>query len=279
MSELGQCIEILSMTSSDWDKSRTAVVAHSFRVMSRSRNYDEMVVGIMHHVYASSSYARGLFSCDVNDNPLWKDALDMFVEKRKRIKAKVSEDVPDKMLLGLNIDQELKTEKAKLAEWMAKECRWSSEYKRKLERIGANRIARNVMIYDLEDKLEILIHPEQFREDKSEEIALPWKNEYVVGVYTGSHMLAHTGIPDTDDIILLRPLTKSERGNLVDKYTRAIALLMRMECADGPREGDFPEEKIIELPDICMKWYGKWLCNEIAMKEMYEEEQEENSDE
>lgn len=279
MGELGQCIDILSLTSLDWDKSRTAVVAHSFRVMSRSRSYDEMVVGIMHHIYASSSYARGLFSCDVYDNSIWKDALEMFVEKRKKIKTKVSENLPDKMLLGLNIDQELKTEKAKLEEWMAKKCRWSSKYKRKLERIGANRIARNVMIYDLEDKLEILIHPEKFREDKSEEIALPWKNEYVVDVCTGRHNVTHTVIPDTDDNILLRSLTKSERGNLVDKYSRAIALLMRIECADGSREGDFPEEKTNALYDICMEWYDKWLCNEIALEEMYGDDEEEQKEE
>ena len=274
MSALCQCIEILNLTSLDWKSSRIAVVAHSFRVMSRAKNYDEMIVGIMHHVYASSSYARGLFDCDVYDNSFWREALELFVEKKKRITAKVSSDVPDDVLLDLNMDQSLKTEGVKVEEWMAGECKWSSKYKRKLEHIGANRIARNVMIYDLEDKLEILLHPERFSEDKSEEIALPWKKEYMVDVRTGNHTKVGTRIPDTDDNILLRSLTNSERADLVDKYSRAISLLMRMECYDSRREWDFPEEKLIELPKICMRWYDNWICDEISCEEMYEEEEE-----
>ena len=273
MCTLSQCIEILNLTSLDLKNSRTAVVAHSFRVMSRARNYDEMVVGIMHHIYATSSYARGLFDCDVLDNSIWKEALELFVEKRKRITAKVPSDVPDESLLNLNMDQNLKTESVKAEEWMAEECKWSSNFKRKLKHIGANRIARNVMIYDLEDKMEILLHPESFQEEKSEEIALPWKKESIVEVYTGRHTATHTRIPETDDSILLRSLTKSERADLVDKYSRAISLLMRMECYDDSREGDYPKEKLIELPGICMGWYDEWLYNEIDMKEMYEEEE------
>lgn len=271
MGALGQCIEILDLTSFHWGKSRTAVVAHSFRVMSRSRNYDEMVVGIMHHVYASSSYARGLFNCDVYDNTLWKEALDLFVERKRKMKAKVSENLPDEVLLGLNRDQDIAAESVRLEEWMAQECRWSSKYRRRIERIGTNRIARNVMLYDLEDKLEILTHPERFQEERSEEIALPWKKEYVADLYVGRHSVAHTAIPDTDDNILLRPLTKSERADLADKYSRAISLLTRMECADGPREGDFPAETVIEVPEICKKWYGQWYAHETSLEEMGEE--------
>lgn len=271
MDALGQCVDILNLTSFHWNRIRNAVVAHSFRVMSRARNYDEMVVGIMHHVYSSSSYARGLFDCDVYDNSLWKEALDLFVGKQKKLKAKVSEVLPDEMFLGLNMDQGLKTERVKIDEWMVEECRWSLKYKRKLEYIGANRVARNVMIYDLEDMLEILLHPERFREEESEKIALPWKTEYVVDVHIGKHMVMNTEIPDTDDNILLRPLTNSERADLVEKYSRAISLLMRMECGDGPRESDFPEEKLIEIQKVCMKWYDKWLDNEKALNEMQEE--------
>lgn len=270
MGALDQCIDILSLTSFHWDKSRTAVVAHSFRVMSRARNYDEMVVGIMHHVYASSSYARTLFDCDV-DNSRWADALDLLVEKRKRLKATDSANLPDEVLLGLNMDRSIVAGSAKMDEWMAQECRWSSKYKKKIERIGANRIARNVMIYDLEDKLEILLHPEKFREEGSEEIVLPWKKEYVVEVYRGRHLIENTNIPDSDDELLLRPLTKSERADLVDKYSRAISLLMRMECDDGPREGDFPEEEIIRIPKVCMEWYDDWYAHDLELEEMCEE--------
>lgn len=268
MSALGQCVDILNLTSLDWGKSRRAVVAHSFRVMSRARNYDEMVVGIMHHVYASSNYARGLFDCDVYHNSLWKEALDLFVEKRKRLTAKGYGGLPDDVLLNLNMDQSLKAESVKMKEWMTEECRWSSKYKKTLERIGVNRIARNVMIYDLEDKLEILIHPERFAEEKTWEIALPWKKEYMVGVYTGRHSVMEVRIPDTDDNLLLRTPENSERADLVEKYSRGLSLLMRMECCDGPREGDFPEEKLFEMPSICKKWYDKWLADDIILDEM-----------
>ena len=270
MGALCQCVDILNLTSLDWDRTRIAVVAHSFRVMSRAKNYDEMVVGIMHHIW-SSGYARALFSCDVYDNSLWKEALELFVERRKRLKTKAYEKLPDEVLLGVNMDQNLKTESAKVEEWMAEECRWSSKYKRKLERIGANRIARNVLLYDLEDRLEILIHPERFQEEESEIIALPWKKEYVIDVHNGRHSVMCTRVPKTDDNILLRPLTKRERADLVDKYSRAISLLNRMECDDDPREWDFPEEEIIAIPKVCMEWYDEWLAHEIALEEMYEE--------
>ena len=75
----------------------------------------------------------------------------------------------------------------------------------------------------------------------------------------------------TDDNILLRPLTSRERADLVDKYSRAISLLNRMECDDDPREWDFPEEEIIAIPRVCMEWYDEWLAHEIALEEMYEE--------
>lgn len=66
---------IIDLTSCDLrDNERISLVAHSFRVMAKSRNYDELVVGMMHDMYSISSYARGLFSCDVDGDPKWKDA-------------------------------------------------------------------------------------------------------------------------------------------------------------------------------------------------------------
>lgn len=275
MGTLDQCVDVLGLSSFDWGKARIAVVAHSFRVMAKARNYDEMVVGIMHHVYASSSSARSLFSCDVDDIYNWKKTLDLFVEKQNKLKVNDPDNMPDEVLLDLNMDQSLKTDSARLEEWMAEECRWSSKYRRKLERIGANRTARNVMIYDLEDNLEMLIHPEKFREEESWTMVLPWKNEYGVGVSTGRHSTFHMRIPDTDDNILLRPLKNSERAGLVDKYSRAISLLMSMECCDAPRKGDYPEEKLIRIPKICMEWYDEWLDGEMTLKEMCEESDDE----
>ena len=53
-------MEIINLVSLDWKSERFAIVAHSFRVMAKARNFDEMVVGMMHEVYSASSYARGL---------------------------------------------------------------------------------------------------------------------------------------------------------------------------------------------------------------------------
>lgn len=262
-------MEILNLTSLDWEKNRIAMVAHSFRVMSRARNYDEMVVGIMHHVYASSSYARGLFDCDVEYDDSWKDALDLFVQKRKRLKAENYEDLPEELLLGLNMDQNLKPERDKVEQWMAEECRWSSTYRKKLDRIGANRIARNVLIYDLEDMLEILTRPEKIREEYCETIALPWKKDYLVEVYHGGRHIMHTRIPETDDDLLLRPLTDGERADLVEKYLRALAHLRKLEYRDTPRNGDFSEKEYLKYSENSMRWYEDWLDREKKLDEMY----------
>lgn len=273
MEALGQCADILNLTSLDWKKSRIAMVAHSFRVMSRARNFDEMVVGIMHHVYASSSYARGLFNCDVYGNCIWKDALDLFVERQKRLKSTSFMDLPDEVLLGLNMDQRLRSECGMVEAWMDKECRWSPGYKKKLERIGVNRIARNVMIYDLEDKLEILMHPERFPEEGSDTLVLPWKKEYVVEVFRGRHCITHTRIPDTDDGLFQRPLTYIERTDLIEKYSRGVVMLMRMRDDDDQGEGDFSDEEKCRASKACMDWYGQWLAKEMALEEMYGDEE------
>ena len=43
MSVLGQCMEILNLTSLAWKgRERYSVVAHSFRVMAKAKNFDEM---------------------------------------------------------------------------------------------------------------------------------------------------------------------------------------------------------------------------------------------
>ena len=53
------------------------MVGHSFRVMAMAKNFDEMVVGMMHAIYAGSGYTRALFDIDVDGDPAWKAALDL----------------------------------------------------------------------------------------------------------------------------------------------------------------------------------------------------------
>ena len=48
---LNQCFSILDLTSLDWKSERKAIVAHSFRVMAKAKNFDEQVVVLMHEVY------------------------------------------------------------------------------------------------------------------------------------------------------------------------------------------------------------------------------------
>ena len=54
------------------------MVGHSFRVMAMAKNFDELVVGMMHAIYAGSDYTRFLYRVDVDGDPEWKAALDLF---------------------------------------------------------------------------------------------------------------------------------------------------------------------------------------------------------
>ena len=85
MSVLGQCMEILNLTSLAWKgRERYSVVAHSFRVMAKAKNFDEMVVGMMHELYAASSYTRGLYHCDVDGDPQWGISLSLLRSSKSR---------------------------------------------------------------------------------------------------------------------------------------------------------------------------------------------------
>ena len=81
---LEQCMEILNLTSLAWKgRERYSVVAHSFRVMAKAKNFDEMVVGMMHELYAASAYTRSLYHCDVDGDPQWGMSLDLFTSPVK----------------------------------------------------------------------------------------------------------------------------------------------------------------------------------------------------
>jgi len=210
------------LVSCCWRNNKIAVVAHSFRVMSKARNYDEMIVGLMHHIYEYSRHAKGLYNCDVNCGYLWRDTLDLLSGNGKNKK-------------DAEYDEEV------LMDYGA----WSSEYKKKKYRIATDRTARNVMIYDLEDTLDLLLHPEK----KSAEEAI-------------------------DNGIFMRELTDSERNGMIQKYYRSLDILKRFETNES-RLDDFSEEKYAHISKLCIDWYEEWLISELGDREyekMYNDE-------
>lgn len=275
MCELNQCMEILNLASFEWGGNRKAFVAHTFRVMSRAKNYDEILVAMMHHLYSTIYYAKSLYGCDVRGDSRWRDALDIFVPKRKPLVWKESSKVPDEILLNCNMAQNLKKEDGAVESWMTSERKWSSKYRKELDRFKNNRLARNVKIYDLEDMLETLLYPERFMESGTEYLALPWKKEYNVGVKCGGGTDC-ISIPNTDDSLFLRPISDEERTDLIEKYSNAIVYLRKINDAyDGPAEYDlWSPERQAKNKTMCEDWYVDWLLQEAELNGCYEEDED-----
>jgi len=76
-------------------------------------------------------------------------------------------------------------------------CGWSSAYQKKILCIGADRTARNVMIYDLEDTLDLLLHPEkicseeavdngiflrELTDEEKKKLCIEWYDEWLASV-------------------------------------------------------------------------------------------------
>ena len=160
MSVLDQCFSIIDLTSLDWpEEERFGVVGHSVRVMAKAKNYDEMVVGLMHALYAASSFARSLYLCEVDGDPEWQKALDLFVAPSKQRKDRASDGVPFHLNVPRNQSEE------DFQEWRLKESLFSPAYEGYIRKIGGNSIARNVMIHKLEDMLSFLQGPKELLEE------------------------------------------------------------------------------------------------------------------
>ena len=274
---MDQCFSIVNLTSLSWGSQQYSVVAHSFRVMSKSRNFDEMVVGMMHELYAASSYTRGLYSCDVDGDPAWEEALDLFVWPVRKLRETSSREVSDKDLLNCNMPQDLSQAERKL--WLDQETRWSQKYRKWLLRIKNNPIARRVMIYDLEDKLDILRHPGKYEDTLGPQLfVLPWKKHIEIEVYQGRHSIMHTPIPEKDDPLLLKPLTDKERENLIKKYERAKQLLAIPED-DMPCEFDYTEEEMDRNRKVLENWFDEWMSDKEWEKTYYSDDNEMSIDE
>ena len=134
------------------------------------------------------------------------------------------------------------------------------------------------MIYDLEDKLDILLNPKKYVDELGPQwFVLPWKKHYCVPIQQGKSMEMSKEVPHTDDPILLRELEEEERNDLIEKYTRARDYLRWMED-QHPAERTYSKEQQQEHANICNQWFNDWVSQEEELKEMYGEDCEDSED-
>ena len=251
------------------------MVGHSFRVMAMAKNFDEMVVGMMHAIYAGSDYTRFLYRVDVDGDPEWKAALDLFVPPLKMKRPKSKYEVPSEDLLGTNMPQSLLDDEKARQDWMIAETLWSTSYEKYIWKISENRIARNVMIHKLLDMLDVLRNPGKYEDESGPQYyVLPWKKHWLIDIRGRG-----TRVPRTDDKYLLREPTAIERANLIDKYEQALELLVDEEVR-FPVQDRFSEEEHREHEQDCHSWFLSWMAGEKAEMEQYgETEDDYESDE
>jgi hypothetical protein len=270
-------MSIIDLTSLDWSVTeRYALVGHSFRVMAKAKNYDEVVVGMMHALYAASGYTRGLYSCDVKGDPEWKTALDLFVQPLKVKRFRSRDKIPDDYLLSLNRPQNQTEEECRL--WMREQTLWSDSYADYIKRLSGNRIARNVMIHKLEDMLDVLQNPGEYEcESGPQYYLLPWKTHRVVDVHMGSSTIFQARIPSTDDALLLRDLTDEERENLIEKYDRA---LFRLEMTEDefPVLDTYTKRAHLENEVRFHHWFLSWMDDDRNLREECKQEGRDDED-
>ena len=275
MSVLDQCLEIINLTSSDWpEEERYALVGHSFRVMAKAKNYDELVVGLMHALYAASSTTRDrIYREMIRGDYEWRTALDLFVHPLPERRFKARETVSEEYLLSLNMPRFLsETERD---DWVLEQTTFTPVYGDYIWKIAGNRIARNVMIHKLEDMLDVLRKPGKYEDESGlQHYVLPWKKHQVVPVNKVNRSLTDIRIPTTDDAVLLRIPTEEERRNLIGKYSTALSILKIAE-ESFPVPDNFTLRGHLDIEAFCRKEFRSWLQNEKMENRRFEEEYEE----
>ncbi|MBO7546848.1 MAG: hypothetical protein J6T07_00190 [Bacteroidales bacterium] len=233
-------MSIIRLVSLDWGSDRYSIVAHSVRTAAKADNFDELVVGLMHEVYGGSSYARGLFSCDVSGASALKPTLELFVPPYRKLRLKSCEEPDDVFLLGCNRPQGISA--SALSDWMMEETKWSERYRRWLDRFKENETARKVMIYDLEDKLWVLL--------------------------SMSHQ-----VPEDDDAMLLRPPTAMERIHLIEKYSRGLLHLRKNEFSSASSGDDYSPEEKNKQREMLYQWLGEIAADDLMEEDYYSEDE------
>ena len=272
MSVLDQCMDIIQFSSGDWPEEELyGLVGHSYRVMAKAKNYDELVVGLMHAFYAASSitrerYYKEMFRGDYE----WRTALELFVPPLPDRRFKARKAVSEEYLLGLNMPRFLS--EADRNAWVLEQTTFTPEYGDYIWKIAGNRIARNVMIHKLEDMLDVLRNPGQYEDESGPQYyVLPWKKHRVVPVNKVNRPQMDVRIPGTDDALLLRKPTEEERKNLIDKYSNALSIL-RIAEDSFPVPDSFTPKGHLDIEVYCRKEFWSWLQMAKMENRRFEEE-------
>lgn len=271
-------MEIIQSSSGYWPAEEFyGLVGHSYRVMAKAKNFDELVVGLMHALYAASSITRDRYNKVIfRGDPEWDTALELFVHPLPEKRFKAREAVSDEYLLGLNMPQFL-SDKDRDA-WVLEETTFTPEYGSYIWKITGNRIARNVMMHKLEDMLDVLRNPGKYEDESGPQYYfLPWKKHQVVPVYKVNRPMSDFIIPKTDDAVLLRVPTEEERRNLIDKYSKALSILSIVEDS-VPVLDSFTPKGHLDVEAYCRKEYLSWLQIARIENEGFEEEDDEYAD-
>ena len=146
-------MDIIQFSSGSWPAEEFyGLVGHSYRVMAKAKNLDELVVGLMHGLHAASSTTRWRYRQEmIRGDYEWTTALDLFVPPLPERRFKARETVPDEYLLSLNMPRFLS--EAERDAWMLEQTTFTAEYGDYIWKNAGNRIARNVMIHKLEQSL------------------------------------------------------------------------------------------------------------------------------
>lgn len=268
-------MDMIQYSAGDWSVEELyGLVGHSYRVMAKAKNYDEMVVGLMHAFYAASSsirerYDKNWFRGDYE----WKTALELFVPPLPVKRFKARETVSDEYLLSLNMPRFLSD--AEREDWMLEQTTFTPGYGAYIWTISGNRIARNVMIHKLEDMLDVLRTPGKYEAESGPQYyVLPWKKHQVVPVDKVNMSLLDVRIPKADDPVLLRIPTEKERGNLIGKYSNALSIL-RIAEESYPVLDSFTPKGHLEIETYCRKEFSSWLAIAKFEDRRFEEEDDE----
>ena len=268
-------MDIIQFSSGAWPVEELyGLVGHSYRVMAKAKNYDELVVGLMHAFYAASSntrerYCKELFRGDYE----WGTALQLFVPPLPAKRFKARETVSDEYLLSLNMPRFLSD--AEREDWMLEQTTFTPAYGDYIWKIAGNRIARNVMIHKLEDMLDVLRNPGKYEAESGPQYyVLPWKKHQVVPVDKVNRSLQDVRIPEADDPVLLRAPTEEERGNLIGKYSDALSIL-RIAEDSYPVLDSFTLKGHFEIEEYCRKEFRSWLQIAKIENRGFEEEDDE----
>lgn len=268
-------MDIIQISSGDWPVELLyGLVGHSYRVMAKAKNFDEMVVGLMHAFYAASSTTRERYYREmVRGDYEWRTALELFVPPLPEKRFKARETVSDTYLLSLNMPRFLSD--VEREDWMREQTTFTPVYGDYIWKIAGNRIARNVMIHKLEDMLDVLRNPGKYEAESGPQYyVLPWKKHQVVPIDKVNRSLMDVRIPVVDDPVLLRIPTEEERGNLIEKYSNALTILTIAE-ESYPVPDSFTLKGHLDVDAYCRKEFLSWL--QIAKIEYggFEEEDDE----